>query len=136
MADTSQATAEFIAHLDKIGVDEVRLQVNTGSFATALQLTAVKWLAKKDQEATRSAIVTSEKQQEIATSAKDAAWAAALAAKSAASEAERQATAAERQARAAESANTRATIALIISIVSIAVTIVIAIVGFLSVRAH
>jgi peptidoglycan hydrolase CwlO-like protein len=122
--------------LEELGKALVELMMKTGGFPTAQHLEISQWLSEKHQEATHSAALTSEKQQETATSAKDAAWAAARAAESAASEAERQATAAERQARAAESANIRATIALIISIVSIATTIVIAIVGFLSVRAH
>jgi hypothetical protein len=71
---------------------------------------AIKWLEGKDQESERRREASQAEQIEIARSAKDAAWAAALAA--------------ERAATAAEKANIRATIALVIAAISIAATII------------
>lgn len=73
---------------------------------------------ERAEEAERRAQASSEEQLDIARSAKDAAWAAAEAAKEAA-------TSARDAAREASAANTRTTIMLIITAISVIATIVI-----------
>lgn len=120
----------FIARLEELGEDQVRLLLSNGGLPQPLQLAAIKWLAKKSQESEVSREATRSEQAEAARLASAAAVRAAAASERSSDAAERStaaslrsAAASERQATAAERANTRATIALVIATISIAITI-------------
>jgi hypothetical protein len=100
----------IIAHLEKLGENQVRLLLSTGRFPVAQHWVIYEWLATKDQEAER---LREASQAEQAANARFASNAA-----------ERASAAAERQATAAERANTSANIALVIAIISIIATII------------
>lgn len=107
----------IIAQMVNLGPTQVRTLIQSGSWPTHLNQTAVRWLAEQEREAERLREASQAEQTAIARAAKDAAERASTAA-------ERAAAAAERQALAAEKANTRATIALAIAAISIIATII------------
>jgi hypothetical protein len=130
MSLTPEDERQFIQRLETLGVTEVRLKLPIGGWAPALEPIVTKWLADKEREAERSREASQAEQIEIARSASNAAERAAAAAERASAAAERQAAAsqrqaeaADRQAEAADRANTRATIALAIAIISIIATV-------------
>jgi hypothetical protein len=93
----------------RMGVDQVRILVNTGGLPTVMLNDARIWVAQHDEEERLRREFSQVEHVAIARSAKDAAWAAARAA--------------ERAATAAEAANKRATIAIIVAAISIAITV-------------
>jgi CHASE3 domain sensor protein len=109
--------------LEKLGVDEVRLRLETRRVYGEQRAPYVQeWLRRKDHVLSEERERTNAASQaEIAATASRAAEAA----ERAASAAERQALAAERAAQTAEAANRRATIALVIAAISVIVSIVI-----------
>jgi hypothetical protein len=102
-ANMSDPKQQIIDRMEQLGPAQVRLLVQSGGLPSGWEIHAVEWLAKKDQEERRTTTSVIAEQTEIARSA---------------------VAAAERQAIAAESANTRATWALVISIISIVITVV------------
>ena len=105
----------FIADLERRGVNQVRSELERGTLSPAAVHPASAWLAEKDKEDERRKEASNAEQMELARRASDAAERAAEAA-------ERSAVAAEREATAVEKANKRATLALVIAIVSIIAT--------------
>lgn len=103
---TDEEEKALLAELNDLGEDEVRRRVARQLYGNQTRKRRIvdHWLEKGERE--RNSVSQAE-QIDIARSAKDAAWAAAEAAKDA--------------ARQAQSANTRATIGIVISIISIAV---------------
>jgi len=108
---------QIVARLEELGVEQVRLLMQTGGLPPLWNTTIVEWLSKKDQDEKRRVSASEEEQLKIARAASDAASRAAAAA-------ERASVAAERQAVAAERANRRATIAIVIAIISIIATVI------------
>jgi hypothetical protein len=116
MAQETFTGEQFFAELEALGEPKVGEFVAAGRWGKVgprFEL-AKEWLRQK-AELRRTA--SESEQTEIARSAKDAAWAAAEAAKEAA-------VAAREAAREAKAANTRTTIMLAITVISIIVTIV------------
>lgn len=97
------------AQLEKHGVNQVRLLMQSGNWATQLNQIALEWLKEKDQEAER---LTAASQADMAAAASRAAVAA-----------ERAATAAEAQARTAKHALITAIAATVIAAIALAVSI-------------
>jgi hypothetical protein len=120
--DPSPLNAELADHLEKLGRRRVEELLSADGFAQALVPGVHRWLDEKDQESARVRGALDATQTEIATRA-------AAAAERASAAAERQAVAAERAALAAERANKRATIALIIAIISLISTAIITVIG-------
>lgn len=131
----TEAHARFIFELEKLGETEVRYRLNTNVYGNvADHKTLVEaWLQDKERARTSASQTES---LSLARAAQNDASRAAAAAERAAAATEAASTAATRQAAAAESANRRATIALLISIASIIVTIIIAIIGFRYAGSH
>jgi len=91
------------ARLEKLGEARVRLQIKGVGFSLPFQISALEWLAERDDEARKRNEYSQSEQIDIARSAKDAAWEAA---------------------RAARTANKIATAALIAAVIAIAVSII------------
>ena len=70
----------IIAQLERQGEAQVRVLIASGQYPTQLIQTAVRWLAKKDQEARVRNDASQIEQNQTARSAKKAAWIAAIAA--------------------------------------------------------
>ncbi len=131
----TEAHARFIAQLEMLGEKEVRYRLMTNVYGNVSDHKPLveEWLQDKERERTTASQAES---LSLARAAQNDASRAAAAAERAAAATEAASDAATRQAAAAENANTRATIALAISIVSIIVTIVIAIIGFRYAGSH
>jgi hypothetical protein len=119
---TEEDERQFIAHLESLGPEQVKLMLPHGKFVPAFEGIALKWLAAKDREADIRTEASQSEQIEIARRASATAERAADAAERASAAAERQAVAAERAATEAVRANKRATIALVIAVISIIAT--------------
>jgi uncharacterized membrane protein len=95
--------SEQLAYFDELGADQVRLMIATAQLPTNMNPALRKWLAQKDQEASRIKEASQAEQIELARSAADAALDAA---------------------KYAKQANTMAAIALAIAAISIISTAV------------
>ena len=96
-----EAERQFIAELEKQGETRVRDNLAHGHIAPAWGHVASTWLSEKERESERRREASNSEQIDLMR---------------------RASTAAERQAIAAERANTRATIALVIAILSMIVS--------------
>jgi len=105
-ADKARMRLQF----ENLGVEQVRTLMMSGGLVTQHNVTALEWLAEKDQEASR---LTAASQAEMAATASRAVAAA-----------ERAATAAEAQARTAKQALTTAIIATAIAAVALIMSII------------
>ena len=108
MALTPDQEREYLAQLEGMGVSLVRSEFERKQIPPHLIHLTGTWLSGKDREAEARREASNAEQMELAKRASEAA--------------ERATAAAERQAAAAQRANTRATIALIIAIVSVVAT--------------
>jgi hypothetical protein len=108
MALTPDQEREYIARLEATGVSSVRSDFAAGKIQPHLIHLTATWLSGKEKQAEARREASNAEQMDIARRALEAA--------------ERAASEAERQANAAERANTKATIALIIAIVSVVAT--------------
>ena len=70
---------QFIANLERLGPNQVRTLMQSGSLAGPSE-PVIRWLAIKDQEAERLSSAAQALQMRTALSAKKAAWIAATAA--------------------------------------------------------
>ena len=104
MAMTPDQEREHLERLEAMGVSLVRSEFERGQIQPHWVHLTATWLSGKDKEAEERREASGAEQTELARRASDAA--------------DRAAAAGERQAIAAERANTRATIALMIAIIS------------------
>lgn len=75
---------EFIRHLEKLGVEAVRIKLQSGAYGPDKLSVISQWLGESERQSSLNAEArkeaSSREQIEIARSAKNAAWAAAIAA--------------------------------------------------------
>jgi hypothetical protein len=102
MTLTPDQEEQHRAGMEQAGVTNVREDLKQGRIPPAYRYSASRWLAEKEREENLRRDASISEQMELMRRASSAA---------------------ERQAIAAERANTRATIALVIAIISMAVTI-------------
>jgi len=77
---TESEKAQFITRLESLGESQVKLMLLTSGWAPSLQPVVFKWLSEKEQEERRRNEASQIEQNQIALSAKKAAWIAAIAA--------------------------------------------------------
>lgn len=125
----SEDETSWRRQFEDMGVNQVRARLL--EWIGPLKLSATRWLAEKDQDATRLAEASMSEQMEIARSAKDAAFEAnKLAseansiAREAAASARAAADAAVVNAHAARTNNIIATLAIIAATIAIAISII------------
>jgi len=109
---------------ESMGVEQVRLSINTKMVVPEMLPDAIRWLAQRDEEERSRNDSSQALQAEAASRAAPAAERASAAAERAAAAAERQAAAAEEANRFARTANKRATIAIIIAITGAIISVI------------
>jgi thioredoxin-like negative regulator of GroEL len=105
VALTQDQERQYFDELERMGETQVRSDLDHGRVSPAYVYLASQWLSEKEREAKGQKQASLTEQMEHLRRAADAA---------------------ERQAAATEQANTRATLALVISIASMAVTTIVA----------
>ncbi len=93
---------ELRAQFERIGEEQVRLNLNNHRYNERATAIAIEWLAPREEESRRRISALQAEQVEIARSAKDAAWVSA---------------------QAAKGANLRSTVAIIVALIALGVSV-------------
>lgn len=80
MPDDREFHQQFRARLEQLGETQVRLLLSNAGWAMSLQPLVIPWLSEKAEEERRRNEASQTEQNQIARSAKKAAWIAAIAA--------------------------------------------------------